>query len=467
MPQNVRNLTRAFVESVPLVAADAETGTQSTYYDEKLKGFRLVVGKHKKTFAFVGRAAGKDKKEFVKLGVFGQITVDEARRKARSIAGQMADGVSVRAAAKEQRSVTLREAWEDYRREFASEVKQGERSARTLRDYEQKLGLYLADWMDEELVSLGKDRRRVKERHQQITAGRWPGMKTDKRLGGRTRGGRAAANSALRVFRAVYRRAMKEDPTLPEVPTVNVRFHREKPREAALDDDLLRRVYRAILQIENPIRRDYWLLLVFTGLRRTSAAEIRWQDVNFDTAVLHIPNPKGGRSKKFDLPLSAPMLALFKRRRDGGRIPGLDESDTQGNRAYLGGIFAGSEWVFPALRRDHLTNRHKVVPLNDPRIEEKKGDVKTRVVEAFPHALRHTFNTNGLRAGVHPYDLKLLMNHAKPSSTTDMSFWYYRPSLDALRISQERISEFVLSLLRGVSAEGSSNYDLRASGSPL
>jgi hypothetical protein len=48
-----------------------------------------------------------------------------------------------------------------------------------------------------------------------------------------------------------------------------------------------------------------------------------------------------------------------------------------------------------------------------------------------------------------------------------MSFWYYRPSLDALRISQERISEFVLSLLRGVSAEGSSNYDLRASGSPL
>ena len=77
----------------------------------------------------------------------------------------------------------------------------------------------------------------------------------------------------------------------------------------------------------------------------------------------------------------------------------------------------------------------------------RNGESAERTVPTFPHALRHTFNTNGLRSGVHPYDLKLLLNHAKPASMGDMSMWYYRPGLDALQTAQQRITDFILSRL--------------------
>lgn len=440
------SFTRTFIEQIPLVPPDAPIGTQRVYYDQRQVGLRLVVGKRKKTLAFIGRATGRAKKEFVKLGEFPIISLDEARRKARALAGQLAEGTSLRSAAGAE-AITLRDAWDSYKAEFAADVKQGERSATTLRDYEKKLNGYLADWMDEELVKLGRDRRRVRERHQQITDGNWPGMKSAANLGRRRRGGRAAANSAMRTFRAIYRRMMREDPDLPEAPTINVKFHKEKPREAALDDAKFREVVSAILTITDPIRRDYWILLVFSGLRRTSAAEIRWRDVNLETGVLHIPNPKGGTSRKFDLPLSSVLRALFLRRKNGGAIPGVDPEQLPGNADIADGVFAASDFVFPVLRRDHASQRNKVVHLYEPRTTVRRGDSAERTVPTFPHALRHTFNTNGLRSGVHPYDLKLLLNHAKPASMGDMSMWYYRPGLDALQTAQQRITDFILSRL--------------------
>ncbi len=57
-----------------------------------------------------------------------------------------------------------------------------------------------------------------------------------------------------------------------------------------------------------------WTLLLCTGLRKTSAIEMKWSDVNLDTGVLHIPKPKGGEVRAFDLPLPTLLVDLFRAR---------------------------------------------------------------------------------------------------------------------------------------------------------
>jgi cytosine/adenosine deaminase-related metal-dependent hydrolase len=57
--------------------------------------------------------------------------------------------------------------------------------------------------------------------------------------------------------------------------------------------------------------------------------------------------------------------------------------------------------------------------------------------------LRDTFASAAHEAGVDWYDLKVLMNHALPSSG-DVTMGYVRVSVDHLRDATERIAGFLL-----------------------
>ena len=50
------------------------------------------------------------------------------------------------------------------------------------------------------------------------------------------------------------------------------------------------------MRLPNAVRRDYYLFVLFSGLRRQSAAEMQWQHVNLDDddTTLTVPNPKEG-----------------------------------------------------------------------------------------------------------------------------------------------------------------------------
>ena len=56
--------------------------------------------------------------------------------------------------------------------------------------------------------------------------------------------------------------------------------------------------YRAVMELENPVARDYLLLLLFTGLRRTEAARLTWADVDLPAKSFAFPDhrPRAGAS---------------------------------------------------------------------------------------------------------------------------------------------------------------------------
>jgi len=98
--------------------------------------------------------------------------------------------------------------------------------------------------------------------------------------------------------------------------------------------------------------------------------------------VLHIPEPKGGRKRAFDIPLSRPMLACLARARRAGRAIHREQA---------------RDWIFPA-------KSGCMVETKEPRGRLSK----------WGNDLRQTYRTMAVEAGVSDLDVMLLMNHKIP-----------------------------------------------------
>jgi integrase len=416
------------------------------YLDTELRGFGLAVS------APSAKSPGGTKSYFVmrrvqdrqERHVFGrakELTVAEARARAVKLLLQMTDGMSLntqrrqgRAEAKrgKERGVTLGQALVLYEGTLNAK----DRSPRTIKGYRYFAEKYLAGWLDRPLAEI--TRAEVRKRHADIpveiargehlykkpAADTQPGKKVRKNrpAAQRLRGadaGKLTANHAMRAFRAIYNRAMREHPELPVNPIINVDWNKEQRRTGRIPAEGLAKWHEGVNAITNPVRRDYLLFALFTGLRRTNAAEVKWEDVDFARRALHVPKPKSQRP--FDLPLSDFLLELLERRREENNVLAPD-----------------SPWVFPAARGEgHLVEVRK--DGGDARTkQEKKAAIATDGPRYTPHDLRRTFISVAESLGISREARQLLVNHATPKS--DVHGGYVIPELDELRAHMQQIS---------------------------
>lgn len=147
--------------------------------DSDLRGFHVVVGARKKTFAVKGEY-WKDGKRFgrtVTIGHAGEISVREARTQAKAILAKIASGelfeeskktVATLATppAQTPTGITLRQAWHRYR---SAHMERKDRSEATIRGYADHVERLLADWLDTPLMHLGENPSVVAERHDTLT----------------------------------------------------------------------------------------------------------------------------------------------------------------------------------------------------------------------------------------------------------------------------------------------------------
>jgi integrase len=212
----------------------------------------------------------------------------------------------------------------------------------------------------------------------------------------------------MRVLRAVYNRGMREHTDLPPNPCANVDFHGTRRRRVEAGPERLREWGRAVLTLST-VMRDLQLFMLLTGMRRTASVEARIEHFDEERACLRVPNPNGGESRAFDLPLSGALLDLVHRRIEENRI-----------------IAPDLPWLFPS----HSASGH---------VAEVRVDALGGLVG---HALRHLYATLALEAGVPIAELKFLLNHALSSGGVTMG--YLHPSLDHLRGRQERATARIL-----------------------
>ena len=372
----------------------------------------------------LGRLYGEDELEAtaIKMGR-ASFNFDEAlepfREKARAFQRKLRAGLDPRSEAGPE-GLTLRQALSLHLH------LQPDLSARTEKAYTASVegqGMegqgYLRDWLDVPLRKLS--RTMVRERHEKITRDAGP----------------YAANGTMRVLRALWNTALGEDASLPEAPTIALRrrWHDEKRREAAIPLAQLPRWFREVEALRTRVqekahlngrptdgakaaartqadahsvrRADLYLLGVLTGARRSDLSAIRREHVDLNAGTLHVPKPKGGTKRAFTLPLSDAALALLAR---------VLRSHN-------------SEWAFPA----NSGSGHIVALLPT----EKDGFTLTFTV----HGLRATFISAAAAAGVNPYHAQLLANHRVRKG--DVHGGYIRADVDALRQSQQKVTDFL------------------------
>lgn len=387
--------------------------------DIKVAGLHVWIGKRKKTFRYqyetarVNGARGRTHIEW--LGEHPHHSAEEARAKALAIQACRIRGEPVRTvtAIKTPTELTFGQAWEHYKAAISKEGK----SPRTIADYQDKFDRHLAAWQEKPLAAI--TREEVTRQHAAITE------RARKVRTGKYASGKYAANGCMRFARAVWNFAKNEleTPGLPELNPFRSGklYHKERARESGMGAKDLPAWWAQLEQLPNPIRREMHLFMLLSGLRRQDVLTARWDNLDEKRKALRIPAPKGGSERAFDLPLSEPMLACFKRAKVAGNTFFPEQ---------------GRIWIFPAAT-GHVAE------------VKEEGKVK---LSHTGHALRHSFRTLAAAAGIDRLRLKILMNHALDRDVTD-SYTNVPALFESLMDAQQRISAFIItSMVRSTQA---------------
>lgn len=385
MARSTAKITKRFVDGLPYTK-----GGQDFYWDSELRGFGIVVGQFSKTYIAQRDINGRTRR--VTIGRHGVLTTDQARQEALTHIAQMSKGVDINAQKREAkaRDITLEQALELH----LERMRREERSDITMTDYEDLVERYLSDWKKHLLT--GITRSQITDRHTRIGKNH----------------GKVTANRTMRAFRAMYNTARKKYEYLPECPTIAIDWYKQERKQEPIPDDKLAWWYSTVMGIENTVRRDWQLFVIFTGLRKTDACTIRWDDANAEKASLHRPRPKGGKDRAFTIPLPDVCVEILRRRKEeNAKVFGED-----------------CPWVFPTFDAEG-----NVTHIQEPK-EYKRG-------LPSPHRLRDTYTTIANAAGLSPYDIDVLTNHRPPKGSVTAG--YIRQDFAHLLLQQQKVADYL------------------------
>jgi integrase len=378
-------ITKRFVDTLP----QSHIG-QRFYWDGELRGFGVVVGKDSKTYIAQRDINGRTRR--ITVGRHGVMTTEQARMEALEHILLMSKGIDVNAQKREVRSrdITLQQAMELH----IEKLRREEGSNITIAGYEESVERYLSDWRNRPLIEM--TRSAITDRHTRIGKNH----------------GKVTANRTMRNYRAVYNTARKKYEYLPECPTAAIDWFKQNRKQEPIPETKLAEWYSKVQGIENSVRRDWQVFVLFTGLRKTDSCTIRWENIDIEKASLHRPLPKGGKDRAFTIPLSDVCVEILRRRKQENAI------------------FYGEDcpWLFPT----HDANG-AVTHVKEPK-EYKRG-------LPSPHRLRDTYTTIANAAGLSPYDIDVLTNHRPPKGSVTAG--YIRQDIGHLLLQQQKVADYL------------------------
>lgn len=222
--------------------------------------------------------------------------------------------------------------------------------------------------------------------------------------------GESTANGVMRTLRLLWNYEADRSPNFPPNPVRRLKrqWYQEHRRERLVRAEELPRFHAAVLALQNPVARDYLLLLLFTGLRRREASSLKWDYIDLTQRVIRLPaaNTKAGR--KLDLPMTDVVYDLLVSRRAMGR---------------------DGPYLFPAdSRSGHIEEPAHPLSL----VAEATG------ICVSAHDLRRTFVTAAESADISPLALSALVNH---SLGRDVTSGYVVMTAERLREPAQRVTD--------------------------
>ena len=391
-------LTKRTIDALPTPAAG-----QVLYRDASLPGFGLRVGRRARAFFVEGQIRRRTVR--TTIGRYDLISPEEARKRAKQVLANLAEGRNPNSekAAARAREITLRQAFEAL---FA-----GRPFARSsLSSYRASMNNYLGEWRS---LPIGEiTRKMVMDRYNAIVEKHGP----------------SPATNVMRHLRSVYNFTMVTHGDLPPNPvqilTQAKAWTQSKRRQTIVADHLLPQWFSAVLQTDDKVR-DFLLVALFTGMRRSEIARLRWENIDFEAKTLLVPRTKNG--DPLQLPLSSFLYELLLSRREQ---------------------LQDAEWAFPGNGEDG----HMVETKRFYGSVERAGGVPFTL-----HDLRRTFITVAESLDIPAYTLKRLLNHR---TDRDVTGGYIVISVERLRKPVEQIAQNVLELAK----RGPNDGEAEASG---
>lgn len=380
---NKFNFTKAAIDALPL----PDAGKRATYHDTNPKGAGLqlrVTSSGVKTFC-VFRRVKNGNPERVTLGRFPGMTIEQARRKAAEINSLILEGKNPADRIREaKREMTLNDLFNEYMERRAAFNRRPDKPKATYR-------LYLSEWGKRKLSVI---------RHEEVD-------RLHKKIGRNI--GQVTANIVLKLLHVMFNKAINEWRIWRgENPAHGIAKFPEQSRDRFLQSDELPKFFEALSQEPNETIRDYILISLLTGARRSNVLAMRWQDISFDRHEWRIPITKTGDPQTITLSPEALQILL-------NRKP--SESAT---------------FVFPGIGKSgHLEEPKK----GWNRILERAGIQDLRI-----HDLRRTLGSWQAKTGASLAIIGKSLNH-KNQSTTAI---YARLDLDPVRDSVNRATSAIL-----------------------
>ena len=376
---------------------------QVLHWDTEITGLAVLCSGVSKTKTFiVQRALKSGKTRRLTIGAVNTVSLEDAREQAADMINDLRRGIDPK---RKVSNPTLRESLDGY-----LSARKDLRPA-SIRVYKQ-VERTLEPWLDQPLREITGEM--VEDRHRALAA-------TTKREGTRY-SGTSTANGAMRTFSILWNFAAERTPDLPPSPVKRLRrqWYAEPRRTRTVKADELPKFYKGVQALKNPVARDYILLLLFTGLRRTEAATLRWDDIDFVERVIRMPAVLTKAGRKLDLPMSDFVRDLLVARRALGNtgfvFPGAGES----GRLWDTGLSA---------------------------VAAATG------ITVSAHDLRRSFVTIAESTDISPIALKALVNHAVGA---DVTSGYVVMTTERLREAAQKVADKIKTLC-GIEAATGSN----------
>jgi len=336
-------------------------------WDELLPGFGLRIGARKRTFFVMGRVDGRQVRRTV--GTTIELTLGEAREKARTMLANFAAGTDPEEAARAARLEavrvrrnTLASVAADYMQEHGRHRKDAEERQRKLdRDILPKIGhIPVADLRRADI----KDMILEKAKDTPVMARRIKSL-----------------------ISTILNFAIDEE-LIEHNPATRIKLQPEKARDRYLSEKEVKRFWRGIdkARLDPQMRRILRLLLV-TGQRRSEVTLMRREELDLEKGIWEIPaeRTKAGRATR--VPLSTLALEL------------IGEPD-------------GCEYVF-----HHRSGRPLTTYSVSQAMRRELEPLGLADKPATPHDLRRTAASQMGELGIDRLTISKILNHADPTIT--------------------------------------------------
>lgn len=393
--------TKSAINKIPTPEKSA------VYSDTEIIGFLLKVGRRRKTFALEKRIKGrKGAARTFTLGVYPNMSVDEARLKARNYSNLCEQGINpteLTLVGGTCEPIFFKDAFERF-------LNSRTYRAKTEKNYRQVVKNHLNKLVDRDLRTVKVDD--ILEIYLPLAKKKAP-----------------TAVMTAKLISAVWNQTrtilINGEPVIGENPIRRLKdmglFKKSKPRQTVIPVHKLGAFMALVDQVRKEsrykgIRRHYAALklCLLTGLRHTECLTLKWQDVDLEQGFFCIRSEIAKNGNEHFVPLSSLAWELLK-----------ELNEEKDERA----IF-----VFPSVNGKKALSRNQDV---------SKQVSKALGIKFSPHDLRRTFCTIADYLGISYLSIKRLMNH---SYQRDVTSGYISPQFDPTRNRRDLqlIADFII-----------------------